>query len=71
MTTFLKDVRKKLKPKVISGKYLNASMFLQLAMEYIEAINSKETPTVLTAIDRVIQAETSKIGDETYDKFCT
>lgn len=51
---FVKDMKRKLKPKVINGKFLNASMFLSLAMEYIEAINSKETPTVLTAIDRVI-----------------
>ena len=29
-------------------------MFLSLALEYTEAINSKETPTVLTAIDRVV-----------------
>lgn len=43
-----------MKPKSISGKTLNASMFLSLALEYTEAINSKETPTVLTAIDRVI-----------------
>jgi len=25
---------------------------------------------VLTAIDRVVQAEASKIQDETYDTFC-
>jgi hypothetical protein len=36
-------------------------MFLQLALEYTEAINSKETPTVLTALDRVIHAESMKI----------
>eukprot|EP00347_Sterkiella_histriomuscorum_P019605 403340994 len=67
---FVKDMKKKLKPKIINGKFLNTSMFLSLALEYIDAINSKETPTVLAAIDRVIQAETSKIGDELYDKFC-
>jgi hypothetical protein len=47
-------IKKKLKPKIINSKVLNASMFLSLALEYVEAINAKETPTVLTAIDRVI-----------------
>lgn len=70
VSAFVTTVKKKLKPKIINGKILNASMFLSLALEYTEAINAKETPTVLTAIDRVIQAETSKIQDETYDKFC-
>ena len=46
---------------MINGKIINASMFLSLVMEYIEAINSKETPTVLTALDRVIQGEAQKI----------
>lgn len=44
-------------------------MFLSLALEYTEAINSKETPTVLTAIDRVVQAEAMKIQDEFYEKL--
>lgn len=38
-------------------------MFLNLALEYTEALNAKETPTVLTALDRVVQAETVKILD--------
>ena len=57
------SVKRKLRPKVVNGKALNPSMFLQLALEYTEALNSKETPTVLTAIERVIQAETMKIMD--------
>ncbi len=60
---------KKVKAKAINGKYLNASMFLNLALEYIDALNSKETPTVLTALDRVIQSETVKILDQTFDLF--
>ena len=41
-------------------------MLLALAMEYTEVLNSKETPTVLTALDRVIQAEAVKVSDEVY-----
>jgi len=70
VTSFVKDVKKKLRPKVVNGKFLNASMVLSLALEYTEAINSKDTPTVLTAIDRVVQAETAKIADDMYDQFC-
>ena len=62
VTNFVNQVGKKLKPKVIQSKHLNASMLLTLALEYTEAINSKETPTVLTALDRVVQAETIKLA---------
>ena len=61
VTALISSVKKKLKPKVINGKVLNSSMFLSLALEYTESINMKETPTVLTAIDRVVQAEANKI----------
>lgn len=54
VTNFIKEVKRRLKPKIINGKVLNTSMFLQLALEYTEALNNKETPTVLTAIDRVV-----------------
>lgn len=54
VTAFINNVKKKLRPKVIHGKVLNASMFLSLTLEYTEALNSKETPTIITAIDRVV-----------------
>lgn len=47
-------IKKRMRPKVVNGKVLNGSMFLSLSLEYVEAINSKETPTILTAIDRVV-----------------
>ena len=54
VNSFVNQVGKKVKAKAINGKYLNSSMFLNLALEYIDALNSKETPTVLTALDRVV-----------------
>jgi hypothetical protein len=57
-TNFVKTVKKRLRPKMINGKVITARMLLQLALEYTESINSKDTPTVLTALDRVIQGET-------------
>jgi hypothetical protein len=62
-------VGKKLKAKSIGGKYLNASMLLSLALEYTETLNAKETPTILTALDRVVQAESVKILDQTLELF--
>jgi len=47
-------VKKRMRPKMVNGKAINGSMLLSLTLEYTEALNSKETPTVLTAIDRVI-----------------
>lgn len=70
VASLISSVKKKMRPKVINGKVLNASMFLSLTLEYTEALNSKETPTVITAIDRVVQAEATKISDEIYDHFC-
>ena len=52
----MNSIKKRLRPKVVNGKTLNSSMFLSLTLEYIEAINSKETPTILTAIDKPIDS---------------
>ncbi len=51
----------------MNGKHLNASMFLQLALEYTETLSSKESPVILTALDRVVHAETVKIIDTNFD----
>lgn len=73
VTTFVNAVGKRITSgkgaKVVAGKHLNAGMLLQLAMEYTEAINAKETPTVMTALERVIQAETVHVGDKLADEF--
>jgi hypothetical protein len=64
VTHFVNSVGKKLKPKAVHGKLLTGGMFLQLALEYAEAINNKEAPVVLTALERVLQAEAIKLMDE-------
>ena len=67
VTSFVNLVGKKLRPKMVAGKILNPSMFLQLALEYTESLSSKEAPVIMTALDRVVQAETVKIMDENYE----
>jgi hypothetical protein len=42
------------KLKQINGKSLTGSMLLGLAMEYSEALNNKEIPTVLSSFERVV-----------------
>lgn len=42
------------KLKTISGKALNGSMLLGLALEYVDAINNQEIPTVLSSFERVV-----------------
>ena len=69
MTAFVNQVGKRIKPKQISGKIINPSMFLQLVLEYTESLSSKEAPVIMTALDRVIQAETQKIIDENYEIY--
>ncbi len=42
------------KLKTINGRALNGSMFLGLALEYLEALNNKEVPVVLSSFERVV-----------------
>ena len=42
------------KIKSISNKTLNGSMVLGLALEYVDAINSREIPVILSSFERVV-----------------
>lgn len=57
---------KRVRPKVMNGRVVNSNMLLQLAMELTEVLNSKDTPAVLTTLDRVVQGEANKIQMEVY-----
>ncbi len=43
-------------------------MLLALTLEYVESLNNHESPTVLTALERVVQAETMKLVDQNVEK---
>ncbi|CAI2384081.1 unnamed protein product [Moneuplotes crassus] len=64
MNRVIKKIYSKAKPKIIDGKSLNISMFLALTLEYVDSINHESTPTISTALDRVIYAESHKIMDK-------
>lgn len=42
------------KLKTINGKALNGSMLLGMALEYVDALNNSEIPTVLSSFERVV-----------------
>jgi len=62
-----------MRPKIVDGKVLTASMFLNLLFEYLEALNNESAPNVHSTIERIIHAETRRICDnvlyEYYDQM--
>ena len=50
-----------LKPKIIEGQAINGSMFAELTVQYVQAMNSDRVPTISSAWERVIDAEVNKM----------
>jgi len=40
--------------KNINGRVLNGSMLLGLALEYVDALNNREIPVILSSFERVV-----------------
>lgn len=57
------------KLKQINGKALTGSMLLGLAMEYSEALNNKEIPTVLSSFERVVQVESMRATEKLFEEL--
>lgn len=71
MNKLIQKIYAKSKPKMINGKPLNSSMFLGLTLEYVDSINNEKTPTISTALDRVVYAESNKIMDNLFEDLRT
>lgn len=56
---------------MINNKPLTGSMFLGLALEYVEALNNKEIPTVLSSFDRVVQVESRRFTEKLFEEIVT
>jgi hypothetical protein len=67
MKKLIQKIYGKAKPKIISGKSINSSMFLGLALEYVDSLNDEKTPTIVTALDRVVYAESNKLMDNLFE----
>ncbi len=55
--------------KTVNGVPLTASMFTGLALEYIQSLNDQETPTILTALERVLLYEARRHTEAIVDTF--
>lgn len=70
MNRLVKDIHiKAQKIKMVENKPLTGSMLLNLAMEYCNSLNDSETPTVMSALERVVQAEAINTVDSIIDEF--
>ncbi len=54
--------------KTINNKALNGSMLLGLAIEYVEALNNKEIPVVLSSFERVVQVESRRFTEKLFEE---
>ncbi len=57
--------------KTVNGIPLTASMFMGLALEYIQSLNDQETPTILTALERVLLDEARRHTENIFESFAT
>ena len=55
--------------KTVNGIPLTASMFMGLALEYIQSLNDQETPTILTALERVLLDEARRHTENIFEGF--
>ena len=57
--------------KTVNGIPLTASMFMGLALEYIQSLNDQETPTILTALERVLLDEARRHTETIFENFAS
>eukprot|EP00347_Sterkiella_histriomuscorum_P019169 403342679 len=57
------------KLKTVNGKALNGSMLLGMALEYVDALNSHEIPTVISSFERVVQVESRRVTEKLFEEI--
>ena len=57
MTQLRQRIFKRVKPKVLNGRYITGEMFLELCMAYTEAINKGSVPCIESAWTYLCQNE--------------
>ena len=65
----MKQILSRVRVKIIDGIPLTANMFMGLALEYIQSLNDKETPTILTSLERVLLDEARKHSESIFENF--
>ena len=56
MNNFEKKVLGNIRPKIINNKVLTGKMFMGLAIEYLQAINTGGIPNILNSLESVISS---------------
>jgi hypothetical protein len=64
MNLAVKKILYKCKGKKVSGVTLTGQMFLDLSLEYVQAMNDNETPSVLPALTRVLLIQARNITEQ-------
>ena len=54
--------------KMINNRPLTGSMLLGLALEYVDALNSKDVPVVMTSFERVVQVESRRFTEKLFEE---
>ena len=53
---------------MINNRPLTGSMLLGLALEYVDALNSKDVPVVMTSFERVVQVESRRFTEKLFEE---
>eukprot|EP00830_Metopus_es_P005113 TRINITY_DN1472_c0_g1_i2.p1 TRINITY_DN1472_c0_g1~~TRINITY_DN1472_c0_g1_i2.p1 ORF type:complete len:859 (-),score=219.71 TRINITY_DN1472_c0_g1_i2:17-2593(-) len=65
----IQKILTRVRVKTVNGMPLTATMFMGLALEYIQSLNDQETPTILTALERVLLDEARKHTEAIFVNF--
>ena len=53
--------------KSINNRPLTGSMLLGMVLEYVDALNSKDVPVVMTSFERVVQVESRRFTEKLFE----
>jgi hypothetical protein len=65
MTQLRQKIFKKVKPKVLNGRFITGEMLLELCTSYTTAINKGSVPCIESAWTYICQNETQRAFQET------
>lgn len=71
MATLREKIFRKVKPKVLNGKFVTGEMLLELADAYTDSINSGTLPNIQNAWTYVCQNECQRAIDESVSYYRT
>jgi len=69
MDQLMSKLKNPSRPKMINDKALTASMFLGMAMEYVDMINQQEIPCVVNCFERVVQVESRRFTEALFEEL--